>query len=579
MNQPGAWRNLIIFCTLGVVAGCAPAAPGPAITAAAKQAAPKTLRIPWHNFPAPGLALFDESGTGSNFNALIFHSGLTWPDSEGNVQPLLAAKIPSLSDGDWKVLPDGRMEVSWRLRADVRWHDGRPLEADDLMLGMRIAQDLELTRNPPAWLRSIASFSAPDPATFVLTWSELYFLANRVLPREIPAVASHLVGPAFEQAQQTGDKQAFLGLSYWHEGWVGLGPYRLSSEVAGDHVIASANEDYFLGRPKIDRLHIRYFPSVDVAVLAVLAGDVDFVPNGMFSTPHVYTLKQQWEPTGAGTVTPHPIGINAEHFQFGDPTAPWAKDVRVRRGIAHMYDRQALVDSLEFGTTTVADVVVSPRDPVYKLIEERGMPRYEYDLAQSHRLMNEAGWTKGPDGLYRDSAGSLFDIEMFTKAVTDNSLRRIQVSADILKQGGLNATFRTFPNSATGVEDRRYRSTFKGLFGSLTITDDPLTGQTFVTPNIRVDSEGVSIGTNVYRYSNPAFDALFDRYRTTLDPQTRNSLRADLIKFMSDDLVGIPLFYGFLIYAEARRNNVRGPTWMHPTQQASGWLLHIWDIE
>lgn len=364
-----------------------------------------------------------------------------------------------------------------------------------------------------------------------------------------------------------------------HEGWIGLGPYRLAGYVVGDHIEAVANDDYFLGRPKIDRLYIRYYPDVDIAVLAILAGDVDFVPNGMFSTPHVYTLQQRWEPTGAGTVTPHPIGVNTEHFQFGDPTAPWARDVRVRRGIAHMYDRQVIVDTLEFGTTTVADVVVSPRDPIYKLIEERGLPRYGYDLAQSQRLMGEAGWTRGPDGIYSDASGVTFDIEMFTKAVTDNSLRRIQVSADILRQGGLNATFRTFPNSATGLGDRRFRSTFKGIFGSLTVADEPLTGQTFVGSNVRVDGEGISIGTNVYRYSNPAFDALFERYRTTLDPQVRNGLRADLLKHMADDLVGVPLFYGFLIYAQVVRKGVRGPTWMHPTQQASGWLLHTWDID
>lgn len=111
MTATKPWRLVLMICAFGLLVNCAPSSAGNSTAPAeAKAAAPKTLRIAWHNYPAPGLALFDDSGTGSNFNALIFHSGLTWPDSEGNVQPLLAQKIPSPADGDWKVLPDGKMD-------------------------------------------------------------------------------------------------------------------------------------------------------------------------------------------------------------------------------------------------------------------------------------------------------------------------------------------------------------------------------------------------------------------------------------------------------------------------------------
>ena len=533
-----------------------------------------------HNEPKPGLALFDrQGGTGSYMNAIVFHSGLTFPDSDGNSQPLVAQKIPSLSDGSWKSFPDGKMEVTWKLRPNVKWHDGQPLKAEDLMLGMRMVQDKELGLAQASWLQSISAFAAPDPQTFVLSWSEPYFLANQVLPKEIPAVATHIVGQLYEDAVKSGDRQPFLNSPYWAAEWIGLGPYKVAGRVEGDRLDAVAFDDYFLGRPKIDRLVIRYYADIDAEILAVMSGDLDFVPVGSFSSNHVYTLKQQWEPTGAGIMGAYPNALGSDFFQFGDPESPWAKDVKVRRSIVHMYDRQSYVDNLEFGTTTVADTVVNPRDSLYKLLEDRQLPKYPYDLNQAARLLGEAGWTKGTDGSYRNANGGSFDIEVITKQVSDNSLRRAQVSADMLKQAGLNGTFRTFPNNVPTTEDRKQRSTFRGLFASVTVVDEPRAGQQFLTSGIRVDADGSSVGSNTYRYSNSAYDQLFDKYVKTLDPAARQGLRADVLRYIADQVMVVPIFYSFNIVSQAIAKKVHGPGWIHPTQVASGWDIQTWDVD
>jgi ABC-type transport system substrate-binding protein len=244
-----------------------------------------------------------------------------------------------------------------------------------------------------------------------------------------------------------------------------------------------------------------------------------------------------------------------------------------------MYDRQAYVDNLEFGTTSVADVLANPRDPLYPLIEEKGLPRYPYDLAQAQRLMGEAGWTRGADGIYRDRAGATFDIEVFTKQVSDNSLRRAQVSGDMLRQAGLNTSVRTYPANVTLAEDRKQRSTFKGLFASITVVDEPRAGQQFLTSGIRLDSDGSSVGLNTYRYANPAFDDLFDRYVKTLDPGTRQGLRADIVRYIADQVIVVPIFYSFNIVSQAIAKNVHGPGWVHATQVASGSDIHTWTMD
>lgn len=149
----------------------------------------------------------------------------------------------------------------------------------------------------------------------------------------------------------------------------------------------------------------------------------------------------------------------------------------------------------------------------------------------------------------------------------------------MLKQGGLNATFRTFPNTVSATEDRKQRSTFKGLFASITVVDEPRAGQQFITPGIRLDGEGNWVGTNTYRYSNPALDQLFEQYTKTLDPNARQGLRADLLKFIADQVPVVPIFYSFNIVSQAIRKNVHGPGWVHPTQVASGWNIHNWTVD
>lgn len=575
------WRFVLALASISLLVNCAPpqtSSGGP--TEGTAPAGPKTLRMAMQSEPKPGVALFDDSqGPGRDFNVLTFHSGLTFFDSDGNPQPLLAQKIPSLSDGDWKTLPDGKMEVTWKLRPNVKWHDGHAFSSDDVMLGMRMVLDKDVGIAPAAWIPLISDFSAPDPLTFVLTWKEPYFLADRAHPRELPVVATHIVGQLYEDGVKSGNRQAFLNSPYWATDWIGLGPFKPGERVLGSSLVATAFDDYFLGRPKLDRLSIRYITDQNAIISAVLAGEIDFVPVGSFSIVHVNTLKQQWETTGAGTATPYPYGLGVNYFQFGDPEAPWAKDLRVRQAIAHMYDRQTYVDTLQYGLTTVADTVVSPSDPIYKLVQQRGLTHRAYDLTEAARLMGQAGWNRGSDGVYKNAAGAPFDIEVITKQVSDDSLRLTQASAAMLKAGGLNSSFHTFGATVSTTEDRHERSIFKGLFASLTINDEPRAGQGFLTSGIRLDDAGNSVGTNTYRYSNPSFDQLFSKYITTLDPGPRAGLRADVLKVIADDLPAVPLFYAFLIVSQTIRKNVHGPGWVHPAQAASGWDIQKWNVD
>src|SRR5438093_12847799 len=124
---------LLSAAALMLVAGCAPASesqdPG---SNGQSQPIRKTLRLGSAREPIAGIAVFAGGGEALQRHTWIFHAGLTAYDADYNLQPRLASKVPSLADGDWIVLPDGGMELTWKLRPELKLQAVRPLMVVDL---------------------------------------------------------------------------------------------------------------------------------------------------------------------------------------------------------------------------------------------------------------------------------------------------------------------------------------------------------------------------------------------------------------------------------------------------------------
>ncbi|MEA2642072.1 MAG: peptide/nickel transport system substrate-binding protein, partial [Chloroflexota bacterium] len=327
---------------------------------------PKTLRMGMlaGSEPTSGIVVMGQSGTGPPEHGFMLHAGLTNYDEAGTLQPWIATSVPSLENGAWQVAPDGRMDVTWKLRPGVRWHDGTPLTAADFVFGLRVQLDPELPTTRAGFLNLISSADAPDDSTLVIHWKQPYILGNAAGLYDVPAVPRHIMADLYAS-----DKQATINNPYWTTQFVGLGPYRMSNWSQGTEMAVVANDQYFLGRPKIDRVIVKYFGDVNGVVAGVLSGDIDVAPVGALKASELVTLKNQWEANGAGTTLPGISGTRNYRFQYRDPAAPWVRDARVRQALSSMLDRQAIVDTLIFGLTTPAYTILPTDDPVYKLLE------------------------------------------------------------------------------------------------------------------------------------------------------------------------------------------------------------------
>lgn len=359
--------------------------------------------------PKGALVLFVQNSPSEY--AFVFSAGLTVWNADGAIQPRVAQKVPTIADGDWKILPDGQMEVTWKLRPDVLWHDGTPLTAADYEFGLRVLLDPEIPAigigGDGYTLRSIASAAAIDAQTLVVRWKQSYIYGNSATAVALPAMPRHRVADLYQQ-----DKQRFLNSPSWSSEYVGIGPFKLANWESGSHIEGVAFDQYFLGRPKIDRVVIRMLPDPKALTINLIAGDIDIIPTHNLDSTALRAIKDTWDPIGGGNTEVTYSGIRALYPQLRDQSAPWVRDPRARQALTYMLDRQTMADTLQQGFTIPAEVWITPKDPTWPLLQQRGFKPRRYDLSEAQRLLAEAGWNRAVDGTYRDAAGQTFAIEV-----------------------------------------------------------------------------------------------------------------------------------------------------------------------
>ncbi|MEA2639252.1 MAG: peptide/nickel transport system substrate-binding protein [Chloroflexota bacterium] len=515
------------------------------------------------NITGPGTT----GNSGGTEHRLMFHAGLTIFDDHNVLQPHIAQQVPNLNDGSWKVNDDGTMELTWKLKPNVFWHDGTPLTASDFVFGTTVARDGEFVANPPAvGTRQLSDVLAPDPQTLLVHFATPFVGAN--LGDNTPALPGHILKETYDR----GDKNGLQNSTYWTTDFVGLGPYKVGHWVLGSFLEGMAFDQYFLGRPKIDRVILRYYGDANTMVASLLAGDLDILPAGaQLDTRPLSTIRQSWGTSG-GTVLPIPKGTRNFIPQQRDQTQPWVRDPGVRQAIALILDKQLIVDTLQDGATTPAYTSITPAIPAFQRLEQLSPRKWQYDPVQAARLLTDAGWTKGTDGAYRNAAGQQLGFDV-TSSGQPKNVQEIEAIAAQYSVFGMQVAPTPYPASASNASE--IRMTFKGFLvwpaSSFTSALEGFSSSSIGTEQNRYR------GSNYGGYSNPEYDRLYGEYAVTLDPQKSQDLVAQMMKVVADDVGAIPLYYVAL--GVAFRTGLVGPGGAAPDQPANAWNINTWDLQ
>jgi peptide/nickel transport system substrate-binding protein len=551
-----------------LVAGCAgPSGPGAAGggTDRPTTAAPKRINAAVNSNP-PSISrdnLIAGSGTYQGGDVLeeLMSGGLAHADWVNQRRPQLAEAIPSVENGHWKVLPDGRMETTWIIRADARWHDGMPVTADDFVFTATVAQDRELPVFAGREYRLVESVEAPDGRTLLVKWKQTYIRADEMFPTVRP---KHILDGPYQA-----DKLGMLQHPYWSTGYVGVGPFKLREFVLDSHLLMEAYDGYIFGRPKVDEIRVKFIPDTNTLMAHVLAGEVELTLGRNISMGQAVQLRDRWTEGG--------VDIGSENWislwpQMLNPTPPLVLDVRFRRAILHAIDREQLVETTQHGMTQVAHSLVHPSDPLYASVEP-SIIRYDYDPRRAATLIEGLGYTRGADGMLRDASGQLLPLDVRTSGGDDAHEAGVITIAENLKRIGVNSEPYLIPQIQR--DDRAFNAQFPGV--RLWRQSNDLLDMDRLHSREAAVAENRFSGGNRSRYSNPEFDSLIDTYMVTISASERTPQLARLVNHMTDQLNVMGLWFNTEPIVVSKRLRNVGNKKITGGYQA--WNAHEWDVQ
>jgi peptide/nickel transport system substrate-binding protein len=566
-----SWTRLLLLPILAVLAACAPAAaPGQSgrVPAESSPSQPqRTMQVAIRLEPASlATRALVQAGVALYLSKRMFNAELSILDPDANPHPYLAEALPQLNTDDWRVMPDGRMETTHHLKANLAWHDGTPLSAEDFVFSWRVFTTPELGQANLPPFTSIDEVSAADDRTLHISWKRPYPDAAALVERdrEFPPLPRHLL----QSTLAAGDRDAFINNSFWTRDYVGLGPYRLVRWDPGSAIEAAPFDQHALGRAKIERIRMVFIEDSNATLAHLLAGDLQLVGDGALDAAQVPTLRREW--ADLGDVVLHPNQWRSTVFQLRPELATPRSilDGRVRKALAHTVDKAPINDAIYAGSSLLADFMIPPV-ALYGAAIDRAITKYPYDLRRSEQLMNEAGFAKASDGLYAGAEGR-FTVESKTNASSDNVSEQ-SILANEWRRAGFDVQEAVLP--AAQAQDNQVRATFAGIFTFNTAVGVAAL-MNHTTERIP-RAENRWQGGNRGGWSSPNLDRLADSFNTTLDQSQREQQAVEMAKIVSDDEPEISIFFRTQPWVYS--NAVKGLQLVAPESNMS-WNIHQWEF-
>lgn len=496
---------------------------------------PKVLRIAFPQEPDNLNPYYSNMWFAGILGPLYLSTGLIVFDDNNQAVPLIAKEIPSAANGG--ISADGKV-ITYKLRDDVKWSDGEPLTADDYVFTWQmIMSDKNAVMSRDPFDTAVEKVEAPDKSTLVVTFKEPYapwqakvFTGSAGPVSGAGALPKHILEPVFQ-------KDGTIDNAEWNrKPTVGIGPYLFKEWQSGSHLIFEANPNYWQGKPKLDQIYIRIVPDDAAQIAALKAGDSDV---GTFID---YSVMPELEQLGTLDLVKAASGYQESWFfnlSTDEKTKghPALQDVNVRKAIVMAVDREKIVKDLLGGRTKVSSTFWE--DTPYADPSQKPLA---YDLEGAKKLLDDAGWKVGADGI-REKDGVKLKLRYAT--TTRDIRKNTQVIVQqMLKEAGIDVEL---INHSSDLFFAGYADQGPIATGQYDI-DQHSQNPAFPDPDIviwtckEIPTDQNPTGTNYERICDKELDDLFAQQAATVDTQARIQLFYKIERILNDKLYWVSIW-------------------------------------
>ena len=454
--------------------------------------------------------------------------------------------IPELAKS-WEFSKDC-LTLDFTLHEGVRWHDGKPFTADDVVFTWLTTMDPKTPSPYKSDFQDVERVEARDPSHVRVVYKRAY--AKAMLSWAVPMLPRHLLESWVQQGKLREAPQNWTAP-------VGTGPYRFKEMKSGEKIVVVANPDYFQGRPHISRIVYRIIPSQATIFLELKAQGVDVAGltalqyKRQTEYPAFEKAYNKYRYPGSGYTY---FGLNLKDPRFADR--------RVRRAFAHAINKQELLDGVVLGLGREATGPFRPGT----WADNPDVKSIPYDPKRAVALLAEAGWKeRNADGLLVKD-GVPFTFELLTNQGNDERKKVAEIIQASLREIGVGVEIRILEWAALLKEHIKKRQ-FQAIILGWGTGADP--DQYVVWHSSQMGPDQL----NHISYSNPEVDALLEAGRSSCHQAERVRYYHRLHQVLADDQPLIFLYWRDALPVVSAR--IYG---IQPGPAGIGWNFTDWFV-
>ncbi len=399
---------------------------------------------------------------------------------------------------------DDRKTLTFHLRDDIHWHDGVKMTAYDVEYSFRIYSSDEVAWSSIRWLDKIESVTAADSFTVVTTFKEVYPYqltdANVYWP-----LPQHLLGHI---------PPGRLRNAPFNRNPVGNGPFKFKKWVSQQNIELEANEDYFLGRPYLDKVKFKIVPDRTSLLMQLETGEIDLYHK---FPPQAYNRLSQ-----NPDLRIYKFPSRSYYFIGWNNAHPLFENRNVRRALNMAIDRQEIIDALCYGLARP----VNGHFLSWLWAYAESLEPLPYDPEEARRILAEEGWTDSDGDGWLDKDGERFEFELKTNE--NNQLRKdiaVMVQSK-LEKIGVKAKARSmeWTSFVKEMQDKNFEAAVAGWIVGI---------KADMTSHWH--SRSIDGKFNFVSYSNAAVDSLIDAAVMELDRSKAGKMWAEAQQIVLED--------------------------------------------